>query len=94
MEFDRMTVGPKHQNVVDNTELDEEEANATIDGQLNSSLVGIVSEGDLDEAMFGSLYKLQAYLAGNPILPQIRSPRKGLSLQNHQLCYNEWYVLE
>jgi hypothetical protein len=80
MEFDRMTVGPKHQNVVDNTELGEEEANATIDGQLNSSLVGIVSEGDLDEAMFGSLYELQAYLDGNPILPQIKSPRKGLSL--------------
>jgi hypothetical protein len=59
-EFDQIMVIPKHENVVDNTELDEEEANATMDGQLISSLVGIVSEGDLDEAMIGSLYELQA----------------------------------
>jgi hypothetical protein len=39
MEFTRITVVPMNQNVVDNTELDEEEANATMDGQLISSLV-------------------------------------------------------
>jgi hypothetical protein len=60
MEFDRLTFAPKLQDVVDATELDKEEANATTDGQLISSLVGIVSEGDFDEAMFGSLYELQA----------------------------------
>jgi hypothetical protein len=38
MEYDRLTVSPKLQNVVENTVLDEEEANATIDGQLLSSL--------------------------------------------------------
>jgi hypothetical protein len=32
MEFDRMTVTPKLQDVVDATELDKEEANATTDG--------------------------------------------------------------
>jgi hypothetical protein len=32
MEYDRLTVDPKLQNIVDNTELDEEEANATLDG--------------------------------------------------------------
>jgi hypothetical protein len=42
------------------TELDEEEANATLDGQLLSSLVGVVSEIDLDEARLGSLFELQA----------------------------------
>jgi hypothetical protein len=31
-----------------------------MDGQLISSLVGIVSEEDLNEAMVGSLYELQA----------------------------------
>jgi hypothetical protein len=60
MEYDRLTVDPKLQNVVDNTELDEEETNATLDGQLLSSLVGVVSEIDLNKAILGFLYKLQA----------------------------------
>jgi hypothetical protein len=60
MEYDRLTVSPKLQNVIVNTDLDEEEANATMDGQLLSSLVGVVSEIDLDEAMLGSLYELKA----------------------------------
>jgi hypothetical protein len=42
MEYDRLTVSPKLQNIVDNTDLDEEEANATIDGQLLSSLIGVI----------------------------------------------------
>jgi hypothetical protein len=45
---------------MDNTELDDEEANATLDGELLSSLVGVVLEIDLNEAMLGSLYELQA----------------------------------
>jgi hypothetical protein len=60
MEYDRLTVSPKLQNVVENTGLDEEKAIATLDGQLLSSLVGVVSEIDLDETMPGSLYDLCA----------------------------------
>jgi hypothetical protein len=32
MEFDRLKVSPKLHDVVDDTDLDEEEANATMDG--------------------------------------------------------------
>jgi hypothetical protein len=46
---------------VDSTKLDKEEVNATLDGQLLSSLVGVVSEIDLEETRLGSLYELQAY---------------------------------
>jgi hypothetical protein len=42
MEFDRLTVSPKSHNIVDTTETDDEEAIATLDGQLLSSLVGVV----------------------------------------------------
>jgi hypothetical protein len=31
MEYDRLTVSPKLQNIVDTTDLDDEDANATID---------------------------------------------------------------
>jgi hypothetical protein len=58
MEYDRLMVSPKLQNIVENTGLDEEEAIATIDGQLLSNLVGVVSEIDLEET--GSLYDLCA----------------------------------
>jgi hypothetical protein len=61
MEYDRLTIDPKLRNVVDNTDLDEEEVNATLDGQLLSSLVGVVSEIDLNEATLGSLYELKAF---------------------------------
>jgi hypothetical protein len=60
MEYDRLTVDPKLRDVVDITELDEEEANATLDGQLLSSLVGAVSEIDFDETMLCSLHELKA----------------------------------
>jgi hypothetical protein len=60
MEYDRLTVDPKLRDIVDITELDEEEANATLDGQLLSSLVGVVSEIDLDESRLDSLFELQA----------------------------------
>jgi hypothetical protein len=60
MEYDCLTVSPNLQNVVENTGLDEEEAIATIDGQLLSSLVGVVSEIDLYKTMSGSLYDLCA----------------------------------
>jgi hypothetical protein len=61
MKYDRLIVDPKLRTVVDNTDLDEEEANATLDGHLLSSMVGVVSEIDLNEAMLGSLYELKAF---------------------------------
>jgi hypothetical protein len=67
-------VVPKLQNVVDNTNVDEEEANATMNSQLISSLVGIVgivSEGDLNKVMLGSLYELPSRKSN---LPQIINP--------------------
>jgi hypothetical protein len=60
VEYDRLTVSLKLQNVVNDTGLDEEEAIATIDGQLLSSLVGVVSEIDFDETMPCSLYDMCA----------------------------------
>jgi hypothetical protein len=61
MEYDRLTIKPKLQNnLVENSVLDEEEAIATIHGQLLSSLVGVVSEIDFDETMPGSFYDLCA----------------------------------
>jgi hypothetical protein len=60
MEFDRLTVSPKSHNIVDTTKTDDEEAIATLDGQLLSSLVGVVSEVDFNESMLGSLYELEA----------------------------------
>jgi hypothetical protein len=60
MEYDRLTVVPKVSNVLDTSPLDDEEANATMDGQLLSSLVGVVSEVVLDETELSSLYDLRA----------------------------------
>jgi hypothetical protein len=60
MEYDRLTVDPKLRDIADITELDEEEAIATLDGQLLSSLVGVVSEIDFDKTRLGPLYDLQA----------------------------------
>ena len=60
MEFDRLTVIPKVSNGLSCTYLDEEEANATTDGQLLSHLIGEVSEIGLDEDGLCSLYELKA----------------------------------
>jgi hypothetical protein len=60
MEFDCTTVIPKASTLLDSTYLDEEEANATSDGQLLSHLVGEVSEVVLDEEDFYSLLELKA----------------------------------
>ena len=60
MEFDRLTVITKASTVLDTPYLDEEEANATADGQLLSHLVGEVSEVGLDEDGLGSLFELKA----------------------------------
>jgi hypothetical protein len=60
MEFDCLTVNPKTHNLVDTTETDDEEVIATLDGQLLSSLVGVVLEVDFNESMLGSLYELKA----------------------------------
>jgi hypothetical protein len=60
MEYDRLAVSPKSQNIVDNTKTDDEEAIATLDGQLLSSLVSVVSEADLIDSMLDSFYELKA----------------------------------
>jgi hypothetical protein len=59
MEYDRLTVSPKSQYIVDNTKTDNEEAIATLDGQHFSSLVGVVLEVDFNDSMLGSFYKLK-----------------------------------
>jgi hypothetical protein len=56
MEYDRLTVAPKVSAVSDISLIDDEEANATMDGQLLSSLVGVV----LEETELCSLYDLRA----------------------------------
>jgi hypothetical protein len=60
MEFHHLTANPKAHNIVDTTETDDEEAIATLDGQLLSSIVSVVSEVDFYESMLGSLYELKA----------------------------------
>jgi hypothetical protein len=60
MEYDRLTVVPKVFTSSETPFLDDEEANATMDGQLLSSLVGVVSEAVLDETELDSLYDLRA----------------------------------
>ena len=60
MEYDRLTVIPKASTVLTTTYVDEEEANATSDGQLLSHLIGEVSEVGLDEDGISSLYELKA----------------------------------
>jgi hypothetical protein len=60
MEYDRLTVAPKVSAVSDISVIDDEEANATMDGQLLSSLVGVVSEVVLEETELCSLYDLRA----------------------------------
>jgi hypothetical protein len=77
MEYDRLTVCPKLQNIVENTELDEEEAIATMDGQLLSSLVGVVSEIDLNETMSGSLYDLCASGQKSKSISSSRASKRG-----------------
>jgi hypothetical protein len=92
MEYDRLTVSPKLENIVENTRLDEEEAIATIDGQLLSSLVGVVSETDLEEAMPGSLYDLCASGRKSKSSFFLEPPR-GAKFQNLKLCLNESYQI-
>ena len=49
MEYDRLKVYPCANSRSVTTPLDDEEANATIDGQLLSHLVGEMTEVGLDE---------------------------------------------
>ena len=60
MEFDRLTVIPKASTRLTTNYLDEDEANATSDGQLLSHLIGEVSEVGLDDDGLRSLYGLKA----------------------------------
>jgi hypothetical protein len=77
MEYDRLKVCPKLQNNVEITELDEEDAIATMDGQLLSSLVGVVSEIDLNETMPGSLYDLCASGRKSKSISSSRASKRG-----------------
>ena len=60
VEYDRRRVSPSVSNKPVASPIDDDDVNTTIDGQLLSSLVGVVSEIDLDETMPGSLYDLCA----------------------------------
>jgi hypothetical protein len=60
MEFDRLKVVPNTSAFSEYSHLDEEEANATSDGQLLTHLIGEVSEVDLDEDRLSPLYELRA----------------------------------
>ena len=60
MEYDRLKVYPGASSRSVITPIEEEEANATIDGQLLSHLVGEMTEVGMDEVELGSIYDLQA----------------------------------
>src|SRR4051812_41052731 len=60
MEYDRLKVYPGASSRSVTTSQDDEEANATIDGQLLSHLVGELTEVDMDEVELGSIYDLHA----------------------------------
>jgi hypothetical protein len=60
MEYDCLTLVPKVSNVLDTSLLDDEEVHATMDGQLLSSLVGVVLEAVLDKTELSPLYDLRA----------------------------------
>ena len=93
MEFDRPAVIPNASTMSDTTYLDEEEANATADGQLLSHLVGVVSEIGLDEDELYSLYELKA--SGRKSRSSLN--KKGQSLVsglNPLVFPNEWHVLK
>lgn len=54
VEIDRLKVSPKFSTKLNNSQLDDDEADAIHDGQLLSHLVGEVSEVGLDEDCLGS----------------------------------------
>jgi hypothetical protein len=60
MEVDRLTVIPKDLASYYTSFDDDEEAIATLDGQLLSQLIGEVSDVIMDEAKLSSLYELKA----------------------------------
>ena len=60
MEYDRLKVYPGASSSSVTAPLDDEEVNATIDGQLLSHLVGEVTEVGMDEDELGSIYDLHA----------------------------------
>ena len=60
MEYDRLKVYPGASSSSVTAPLDDEEVNATIDGQLLSHLVGEMTEVGMDEVELGSIYDLHA----------------------------------
>jgi hypothetical protein len=91
MEFDRLTVIPKASTMLNTTYLDEEEANATADGQLLTNLVGEVSEVGLDEDGY-TPYMSYKHPDENPNILLTRNRGSGLNCQNLLLFPNELHV--
>ena len=58
LEYDRLRVAPVVQSSLAAPPIDEDDADATVDGQLLSHLVGEVSEVSLDETVDRSVYDL------------------------------------
>jgi hypothetical protein len=77
MEYNRLMVSPKLKNIVEDTQLDEEEAIATVDGQLLSNLVGVVFEIDFDETISGSFYDMCASGRKSKSTSCARSSKRG-----------------
>jgi hypothetical protein len=81
MEFDRLKVIPNASASSEYSPLDEEEANATSDGQLLNHLIGEVSEVGLDEDRLSSLFELKASARKS----KSASRRKGLKTRSKSL---------
>jgi hypothetical protein len=93
MEYDRLTVAPKVSNVLDTSLLDDEEANATMDDQLLSSLVGVISEVVLDETELSSLSDLGA--SGRKSKTSAEKGRASdPNYQNLKLFPDKWHVFK
>jgi hypothetical protein len=69
----------------------KEEVDATTDGQLLSSLVGVISEVHLDELGLSSLYELQASRRKSKLSSR-KNSASVVMLQNLKLFPNEWHV--
>ena len=96
MEIDRLKVSPKCSSKASTIQLDDEEEEATYDGQLLSHLVGEVSEVGLDETGLGSFYDLKASgrKSKSTSAKRTKSHGKRRKFLNLQMFLNEWHVCE
>jgi hypothetical protein len=60
LEYDRFTVTPKVSTVLEQSSLEDDEEDTSLEGKLPSALVGVISEVDLKESELSSLYELKA----------------------------------